>query len=402
MSVDPEKSDSAAASWYRWHGIVSQPNYRIIEYFKRYGNPVDPSVLDNCSTKVKEYIYRAFGPITLASAAAFLVNRATLPQMGLIGIGFLALEIGRTALHLLGFAAQKKNHLYVKGDLPPIHSENPKLMSFNVLGFPAGMNYTHGGGRPFRHRFPEIAKTIRAEKPDIVVLQECLMDASVTEAFVNAFKSEYAHFYTHNGPNTLGLESGLLVMTKCHVIDYQFTPFDNNDWYFKRGFATLKIPASNKGRPAFAVIGTHMEAGSSSEDSKKRQDQLSQIRAHANTLSGYYPDVYIAGDLNIDAGQEAERKLLNDYLEGVNAPPKPATCTNELNQIVHPNEKRPTKEEWLDQIAQIRINKKPELVLSEVTVIPVYKFDGKTDSRKALSDHNPIIATISIPTSVEK
>lgn len=394
MSIDPEKSDSAAASWYRWHGIVSQPNYHIIEYFKRYRTPVNPSVLDNCSTKIKEYIYRAFGPITVASAAAFLLNRATLPQMGLIGIGLLAFEIGRTALHLLGFAAQKKNHLYVKGDLQPIHIENPKLMSFNVLGFPAGLNYTCGGGRPFRHRFPEIAAIIRTEKPDIVVLQECLMDASVTEAFVNAFKSEYAHFYTHNGPNKWGLESGLLVMTKCHVTDYHFTPFDNNDWYFKRGFATLKIPASNKGRPAFAVIGTHMEAGYSPEDSRKRNEQLEQIKNHANTLSGYYPDVCIAGDLNIDAGQENEREFLNKHLTGVNAPPKLATCTNELNKIVHPNEKRPA-EEWVDQIARIKTNKNPELVLSEVTVIPVYKFDGKTDSRRAPSDHNPIIATIS-------
>ena len=212
MTVDLDKSDREAASWYRWHGVVSQPTYRVIEYFKRYGNPVDPAVLDNCSTKTREYAYRSFGGAALVGGAALLATYATLPQIGLLFGGLLALEVGRTALHVLGFSAQKRNYLHIRGNAQEIHIEKPKIMSWNILGFPAGMNYTCGGCIPFRNRLPEIVDTIRTENPDIVVLQECLMDSSVSEAFVEEFKNDYAHFYTHNGPNKLGLESGLLVI----------------------------------------------------------------------------------------------------------------------------------------------------------------------------------------------
>ncbi len=389
MTVDLEKSDARANSWYRWHGIVSQPTYRVIEYFKRYGNPVDPTVLDNCSTKAREYAYRAFGPAALVGAAIFLAKHATLPQIGLIFTGLLALEVGRTALHILGFSAQKKNYIHVRGNAAEIHSTEPKIMSWNILGFPAGMNYTCGGCIPFRNRFPEIVKTIRDENPDIAILQECLMDASVSEAFIKEFKKDYAHFYIHNGPNKLGLESGLLVMTKNYVTEYTFTPFKTNDWTLSRGFATLTIPAT-KSRPAFAVIGTHMEAGSAPEDAKKRKDQLAQIQAHAKTLP--CETVILAGDLNIDAGYESKRQLLENVLVSVNAPPKQATYTNELNKIRYPDAKSPS-EEWLDQIAIIKRDKAPARPLAEFKVIPVYGVKGRVNSRKALSDHNPVVAT---------
>src|ERR1700733_541898 len=118
MTVDLEKSDARAESWYSWHGIISQPTYRVIEYFKRYGNPVDPNVFDNCSKKAGEYAYRAFGPAALMGAAAFLAKKATLPQICLLAAGLLALEVGRMALHILGFSAQKRNYIHVRGEAP--------------------------------------------------------------------------------------------------------------------------------------------------------------------------------------------------------------------------------------------------------------------------------------------
>jgi exonuclease III len=266
-------------------------------------------------------------------------------------------------------------------------------MSWNILGFPAGMNYTCGGCIPFRNRFPEIVNTIRRESPDIVVLQECLMDASVSEAFIKEFKSDYAHFFIHNGPNKWGTESGLLVMTKSYVSEYTFTLFENDDWTMSRGFATLIIPASNEGRPVFAVIGTHMEAGYGPEDARKRSEQLAQIHAHAKSLHSVRT-VILAGDVNIDAGQDNERELLGQVLDGVYGPNGLATCTNALNKIVYPKEKRPTEEEWVDQIAVIKRGDAPERALRDFRVIPVYhKVHGKIDSKNALSDHNALVAT---------
>ncbi len=387
MSINLEKSDARAASWYRWHGIVSQPTYRVIEYFKRYGNPADPTVFDNCSTKAREYAYRAFGPSALIGAAAFLTKQATLPQIGLLAVGLLVLEIGRTALHLLGFSTQKKNYIHIRGEAPEIQSKNPKIMSWNILGFPAGMNYTCGGCIPFRHRFAEIAERIRSQNADIVILQECLMDASVPEAFVNEFKKDYAHFFTHNGPNKLGLESGLLVMTKYSVSDYTFTPFDNNNWTLNRGFATLTIPASNE-RATFAVIGTHMEAGSSLEDAQKRNEQLAQIHEHAKTLLDV-ERVILAGDLNMNAAEPEIQKILGEVLVNFHGSGM-ETCTNELNKIRYPDDPAPLKE-WIDQISVIKRGQ-AEKPLAELKVIPAYqRVDGKINSKAALSDHNAVV-----------
>lgn len=382
MSIDFIHSDSTIAhSLYKLHGIVSQPTYRIIEYFKRYGNPVDPTVFDNCSTKVGEYAYRSFGPFALIGAAAFLAKKAKLPQIGLITAGALAFEVGRLALHLLAYAFQKKNYIHVRGNAPEHLPDKAKIMSWNVLGFPAGMNYTCGGCIPFRHRFTRIAETIRSENPDIAVLQECWMDASVSEAFVDEFKNEYAHFFIHNGPNKLGLESGLLVMTKCPIIDYTFTPFNDN-WTLNRGFATLSISAKDL-RPAFAVVGTHLHGGPT------QKSELNLIQAHAKNLE--IERVILAGDLNMDAANSEVRKTLQEILVSVYSSGL-ETCTTELNKIRYPDDPDPSKE-WIDQISVIKKVKTLEHTVANRKVIPAYERDnGKINSRTALSDHNVVVA----------
>jgi endonuclease/exonuclease/phosphatase family metal-dependent hydrolase len=384
-------SDSTfARNCYRWHGIISQPTYRVIEYFTRYGNPVDPAVFDNCSTKAREYAYRAFGPAALIGVAAFLAKKATLPQVGLIVAGLLAFEVGRLVLHLLAYATQKKNYIHVRGNAAEAQPIRPKIMSWNVFGFPAGMNYTCGGCIPFRHRFAKIAEQIRNQKADIVILQECWMDASVSEAFVDEFKDEYAHFFIHNDPNKLGLESGVLVMTKCAITNYTFTPFNNNPWTLSRGFATLSIPA-RKNQPAFAVIGTHLHDGPSPVDAQKKTDQLKQIHDHAKSLSDVNA-VILAGDLNMNAATPEVQKILGEVLVNFHSTGL-ETCTTEMNKIRYPDDPSPPKE-WIDQVSIIKRNEHTTFSFGAFKIIEVYRVDGKIDSKTALSDHNAVVAVL--------
>jgi exonuclease III len=339
MSVDFEKSDQDfARTLYRWHGILSQPTYRVLEYVKRWGNPLTPHVFDNYSTKPRELAYRSFGPAALLGAAAYLLMKGSLLKAGLLTAGFvLAIEIGRLALHCLAFSQQKKNYIHIRGKAPEVESANPKIMSWNILGLSAGMNYTCGGCIPFRKRFSEIVARIKEEKPDIIVLQECFMDASVTENIVEALKDDYAHFFAHNGPNRWGIESGLLIITKSPVESYTFTPFQTDNWTIVRGFATLKMKAYAD-RPDFAVIGTHMEAGYAAEDAIKRQQQLAQIHAHAKDLTDV-KTVILAGDTNTDAARDPERKELEQVLVQFYDKEEEETCTNALDRIRHPNSK---------------------------------------------------------------
>ena len=320
-SVDFAKSDDfVARSFYRWHGILAQPAFRVCEYFMRWGNPLTPNIFDNCTTKVREFAYRAFGPTVLVGlgAAAYLLKTSLL-QIGLFAAGSLGVfGIGMIALQQLGAHFQNKNYIHVRGEAKEVETLEPKILSWNIFGFPAGLNYTCGGCIPFRKRFPEIEKLIKDQSAEIVILQECLMDASVTEMFVDAFKDQYAHLFIHNGPASVlrgQLESGLLVMSKYPVEDYSFTPFNNTLGAIRRGFVTLKVKAQD-GRPSFAVIGTHMASGYSVEDAKARKEQLAQIRDHANQLKDV-AGVFLAGDLNIDAQRDPEKKELSDMLDPV-------------------------------------------------------------------------------------
>lgn len=372
------QSDSRVSrSFYYLHGIISQPTYRVVEYFKRFGNPTDPNVLDNGK---HEYAYRALGPLAL-TGAALLISPTALVY---IGLSIAALEVGRLALHILGYVLQEKDYIHVRTGAPEDPSATPKIMTWNILGFPAGLNYNCGGCIPLRERLAEITATIKSENPDIVILQECIMDASVSEAFIHAFKDEYAHFFIHNGPSPLGIESGLLVMSKSPIAEYSFTPFTTNTW-MKRGFVTLKIPAYEN-RPAFAVIGTHMEAGSDPDDVSNRTKQLAQIHAHAKTL---HCTAVLAGDLNIDAKTdttELDKVLCQVHTE--------LTCTNELNKIRHPNSS--PNEEAIDQIGIVKQDSTLLLKLEISKVVRAYhKKDGMIDSRNALSDHHALVAIVS-------
>jgi exonuclease III len=394
MTVNFEDSDSKQSRFlYCLHGMTSQPTYRVIEYFKRWGNPL--TGMANYTSRAQEIAYRSFGPAALFGAAAYLSKKVS-PMFGLFTVGgLMALEGARIALHLLAFANQKKNYIHVRGQAPEISSARPRVATWNLLGFPAGMNYTCGGTSPFRNRFPGIVNLIDKEQPEIVVFQECLLDASVTETIIHAFKDKYAHFFIHNGPNKWGTESGLLIMTKCAVSDYTFTPFETNDWTMTRGFATLKIP-KHRDRPAFAVIGTHMETGGSEKDTLTRTAQLAQIHKYARSLTDVAA-VVLAGDLNIDAAipSEREKTKIDELLIGVHGTGEP-TCTNEFNWLRYPHKKdKSPKSEYVDQIALIRRHAGDvRNVVQNLKVVPVYKKQGVPDSKTALSDHNLMTADL--------
>ncbi len=387
---------------YTAEAYLEQPIFRVFEYLKRRGNPNTSNILDNYSTKTQEFAYRSFGPAVLFSAVAYLYAApAWIPTAALMSAGAVfTLGVGPLALHLLAYASQKKAYIHIRTDIPEISCNNPKVMTWNILGLPAGLNYTCGGQRPFRQRFPGIAEVVHREQPDTVIFQECMLDAKVTEMIINEFKSEYAHFFIHNGPNTFGIESGLLIMTKNSVYDYSFTLFEKGvSWKKMRGLSVLKIKARPKDlHPAFAIIGSHLEPGSDQEDRDVRRSQLTQIHQFAKTLTDVEFAIF-AGDLNINAS-EPEGKQLHQVLKEIHKEGE-STCTNVFNKMRYPEDKSPD-DEWIDQIALILRNEADAAknVIQALRVIPVFKNkDGRPDSSIALSDHNPLIATLNFRSS---
>lgn len=402
-SNDFSTTDQIVAQlFYTAEAYLEQPIFRFVEYLKRRGNPTTPHVLDNCANKTLEFAYRSFGPAALFGAAAYLCAvPAWIPTAALISVGgVLTLGVAPLALHLLAYASQKKNYIHIRTNIPEISCNNPKVMTWNILGLPAGLNYTCGGQRPFRQRFPGIAEVIHREQPDTVIFQECMLDAKVTEMLINEFKGEYAHFFIHNGPNTFGIGSGLLIMTKNSVYDYSFTLFEKGiNWRKMRGFTTLKIKARPEDtHPAFAIIGSHLEPGSDQEDRDVRKSQLAQIHQCAKTLSDVEFAIF-SGDLNINA-VDPEGKQLEQVFKNIHKEGEP-TYSNLFNKMRYPEDKSPD-DEWIDQIALILRNEgdAAKNVIQSRRVIPVFKNkDGQPDSSISLSDHNPVIATLNFHAS---
>jgi exonuclease III len=406
MSIQPRNystSDQTSAQlFYKAEAYLEQPIFRVFEYFTRRGNPHASNLLDNYSTKTQELAYRFFGPAALIGAAAYLYAMpAALPAAALMSAGaMLTCGIAPLALHLLAYASQQKNHIHLRTNAPEIGCYNPKIMTWNILGLPAGLNYTCGGQRPFRQRFPGIAELIHQEKPDTLILQECMLDAKVTEMIIQEFKREYAHFFIHNGPNMFGIESGLVVMTKNSVYDYSFTLFEKGvSWKKMRGFSMLKIKAGPEDlHPAFAIIGAHLEPGSVSEAQDVRKAQLEQIHRFAKELTDV-DFVIFAGDLNISA-VDSEGEQLDPVFKDLHKEGEP-TCTNVFNKMRYPEDKA-ADDEWIDQIALILRNEADatQNVIQSLKVIPVFKNkEGRPDSTIALSDHNPLIATLNFRSS---
>ncbi|MBS0649259.1 MAG: endonuclease/exonuclease/phosphatase family protein [Verrucomicrobia bacterium] len=398
-SCDFSTSDQTAASiFYRAEAYLQQPIFRVIEYITRRGNPTTSHVFDNYESKTVEIAYRSFGPAALVGAAAYLcISPHWIPRalVAVVGVVF-TFGVIPLAVHLLCYAFQKKNYIHLRTQVPEIPCNNPKIMTWNILGLPAGLNYTCGGQRPFRDRFPGIAEVIRRELPDTVIFQECMLDPLVTEMILQAFKDEYAHFFIHNGPNTFGIESGLLIMTKSSVYDYSFTLFEEGvSWKKMRGLSTLKIKMHPEDKhPTFAIISTHLEAGNDPKDREVRAAQLQQIHRFAQEQLPDVDFVVLAGDVNIDANGP-EGKDLGRVLKGIHRDGEP-TCTNLFNKLVYPEDKCPDYE-WLDQIALILRNDDDAAkdVIQGLKVVPVFKnTEGNPDSSTSLSDHNPLIATL--------
>ncbi|HUD01972.1 MAG TPA: endonuclease/exonuclease/phosphatase family protein, partial [Rhabdochlamydiaceae bacterium] len=319
-----DSNSVVARRLYQLHGYLSAPNYRMLQYIVHYRNPLKPGFADNCVSVIAEIAYRLIAPVVLAAGVGyFYVWKAlNLRQIGKITGKALVLILTAEAIiflvHLAAYLAQRKKYIHVRGskNAQEVSKESITLASWNIAAFPSGLAYA----RPIWQRFDKIVEKIRNMDADIVVLQECLVDSRLPEAFIEQFKDQYAHFFIHIGPHAFGPESGLLIMSKCAVSNFDFEFFTNRSstqFNINRGFATLEAKAQRDGLP-FAVIGTHMDARmdmdqnghqlDNSIGSENRKKQLLQIQRKATQVLCKDQFVILAGDTNINMKDRKARQ----------------------------------------------------------------------------------------------
>ena len=363
-------------------------------YFRLFA-PMNPGQFDQCTNKTREIAVRTIIACGLVAAAAATVLSPLL-ALGSILVWGAACK----ALRYAGNALQKDKYTHVLGNAPEKSLDPLKaaVQCWNICGPGGGMAKDHGGVNDWHYRIEAIVQKILSEDPDVLVLEE-IYDTALAEAIIARLKDHYAHFFIHLGPNGMGSESGLMVLSKTAVHDFGFTSFDTNDWTLNRGVATIVIQAAPGAvHPFFGIAGTHLSYRP--EEGHLRAQQIAQIIDVAAKIAlrlGQPIDFLLMGDLNFDSRKEMESfasTLEYGYL-GTEPTITNALKNNWYKQVVE------ERDEVIDQIAIIKQpGITPQIEIADCRLSR--SFDATLNSNTALSDHHALVATIQAKKPVEQ
>lgn len=358
-----------------WHAL----RYRLLA-------PLDPNKFENCSTLTKEIALRSLILISsgAAAAAAYWRPAKILGSVALLGIG-------SKMLRAIGFSLQQGQYTHVRGDgeEKQIDRHPIKLMTWNICGLGGGLALDHGGLIDWRLRLDGICQTIRNENPDVLILQE-VIDASLAEALIGKLKTEYAHFYIHQGYNLWGVGSGMMVLSKCAVHNFSYTPFTTNTWELNKGFSTIELKAAPQDSSPFVrIIGTHLLHGGTEQAHESRVSQIAQIVDSVAKKTFPLPTI-VSGDINIERDEPRGEFLLPLFRHGYLG--SEYTCTNKLTAQWDPKAAE-LPEEIIDYISVLKETEKQQAVSLE-NVRLVKAFEETYDTKTARSDHHALVADI--------
>lgn len=376
VSIDLEiYSDGWDRACLELSSVMAEPfcaAYGLISY--RLFAPMLPGKFDQCATKTAEVAVRTL--IALGAIAALFLS-ALYPFPILFTVA--ALGICSRLLRAIGFALQKGGITHVKGNGAEEQLSDGKLsgLTWNICGIDP-LSKDHGGVISFRNRIDRIVENIRGKQ--VVVLQE-VYDTALAEGLIQRLKEDFAHFFIHLGPNTLGSVSGLMVMTKCAVERVAFESFKNNSWSLNRGFLDLELrkkPA--EAGAAISLMGTHFIHGNKDEDRNKRMNQAAQMADYIGKKAIPLPTV-VAGDLN-DEG------IYDEWLRHGYEDPRP-TCTNKL--VAQWDSSMDGPDERIDYVSAVKSMVSDAIKLECQLLVAN---DG-VDTTTALSDHHGIEFSVS-------
>lgn len=358
--------------------------------------PLDPQKFENCTTHAREIATRICIGLGLG-LSGFLLCAAPVPMLSSV----VALGVGNRVFRAIGFALQKEGYTHVRGRGPEkaLDPQDPqlKVVSWNLCGVGGGLSLDHGGVVHWRSRLDAIIEKIKKEDPDVLVLQE-VYDTALAEALIERLQLDYAHFFTHLGPNVWGSVGGCMVLSKCAVHDFSHTSFSNNHWTVNRGFATLELKANPQDLlPCARIIGTHFADGEGSDDKTNRMAQVAQIVNHVAHKTLALPTL-LAGDLNMERDQE-EGTFLSTYLHHGYQGAEP-TRTNRL--VDQWESKEPSgKEDTIDYLSLFKSvlpNGKRIPTVDEKIVLEnghlIEAYDSSYNTKTALSDHHGVAVVV--------
>lgn len=294
----------------------------------------------------------------------------------LLGVLFLPGWIVGSCLKMVGTALSGVPYIYLKGKGKEAWNEKGfSLLSYNCCMYESGFPMLLGGVMPASYRIDSIAKRIKQEDPDIVLLQE--MSLGPSENLIEKLKDHYPHFFTNIGNPTAWIQSKtvgpeLFIASKAPLVSEPlFIRYTAPEASQKMGFFCLETPSC-------WVINAHFPE-------ENQELCLKQIYERA---SQFKKPFVLVGDLNYR--KEIPKELFFDPRKEDNAP----TCSNVLAAKMFGKPEPEIREELDDFILVDAPSHKKGLMNVEEIKLLKEKGDG-VDPWTAESDHFALKAKIS-------
>lgn len=139
-----------------------------------------------------------------------------------------------------------------------------KVYSMNLAAMHSLARW-HNGTRPVQPRMEEMVQHILNKKsdqaPDVICFQEVFTEKA-TDILVKGLRERYPYIIHNVGKNIIGVNSGLMLLSKYPITDISFSPFTirhGQNALSQKGVlnAVIKLPADKN----IVVTNTHLEAG---------------------------------------------------------------------------------------------------------------------------------------------
>ncbi len=169
-------------------------------------------------------------------------------------LAILGLALRPLAIYL---QSQPFRYLHGRGLEKPLGDEFT-MHSWNILGVRAENVITDGGASPIQFRIDRIANEILNKNANLNCLYE-VFDIQTAKALYRRLEPYYAHFYFHMGARTIGVPSGMMVISNLKINNPEFHPFsqdmlDDRAQYSGKGIFKMGLGAGRA-----SVYSTHLQ-----------------------------------------------------------------------------------------------------------------------------------------------
>lgn len=287
---------------------------------------------------------------------------------------------------------QSKPYIYWKGNASSYQKkpESFTVLSWNICAVGAGYAITDGGVMPWPFRIDSIAKKISQTDADAVCLSE-VFDIKTASQLYDQLKDQYAHFYVHIGPRTLGVSSGLFVASKYNIQNPSFTPFPKEMLMGRTKNSEKGVFSFELGNFA-TIFTTHLQhseepAFPTQEAMESRRQEMALIIEKVNRVKNRA--IIVTGDLNMEEAEFKNAPWASDFNKGEMVDQDPSWGGDEFcAKLVKKKVSGPLN---LDHT----LMKKGSAQAINTCLIKT-SFDGKRFKEEALSDHAGLLSRITL------